>query len=60
MIPNSCPEVPAEVLNPRNTWQDKNAYDEQAKKLANMFVDNFKEYAEGTSDAIKNSGPNKF
>jgi phosphoenolpyruvate carboxykinase (ATP) len=60
MVPQTCPDVPNEVLNPKNTWKDKNAYDEQAKKLANMFVDNFKEYSEGTSESIKNSGPNKF
>lgn len=60
MIPQSCPDVPNEVLNPKNTWSDKKAYDEQAKKLANMFVENFKEYSDGTSEAIKNAGPNKF
>ena len=60
MVPQTCPEVPVDVLNPKNTWTDKNAYDEQAKKLANMFVENFKEYSEGTSDAIKKAGPNKF
>lgn len=60
MVPQTCPDVPSEVLNPKNTWKDKNAYDEQAKKLANMFVDNFKEYAEGTSEVIQKSGPNKF
>jgi phosphoenolpyruvate carboxykinase (ATP) len=60
MVPQTCPEVPADVLNPKNTWTDRNAYDEQAKKLANMFVENFKEYSEGTSDSIKFAGPNKF
>ena len=60
MVPQTCTEVPADVLNPKNTWIDKNAYDEQAKKLANMFVENFNEYSEGTSDAIKQAGPNKF
>jgi phosphoenolpyruvate carboxykinase (ATP) len=60
MIPISCPEVPAEVLNPKNTWADKNSYDAQAKKLANMFIENFKEYLEGTSEGIKMAGPNKF
>ena len=60
MIPESCPDVPSEVLNPKNTWQDKNAYDEQAKKLANMFIDNFREFSEGTSEEIKKAGPNKF
>jgi phosphoenolpyruvate carboxykinase (ATP) len=60
MVPQTCTEVPADVLNPKNTWTDKNAYDEQAKKLANMFVENFNEYSEGTSDSIKQAGPNKF
>ncbi|MDT3697332.1 MAG: phosphoenolpyruvate carboxykinase [Ignavibacterium sp.] len=60
MVPQSCPDVPEEILNPKNTWTDKNAYDEQAKKLANMFVDNFLEYAESTSEEIRNAGPNKF
>ena len=60
MIPTTCPDVPSEILNPKNTWKDKNAYDEQAKKLAKMFVENFNEYSEGTSEAIKNAGPNKF
>lgn len=59
-VPKSCEGVPAEVLNPRSTWEDKNAYDEQAKKLANMFIENFKEYEEGTPDEIKKAGPNKF
>lgn len=60
MVPQTCPDVPAEVLNPKNTWAEKNAYDKQAKKLANMFVGNFNEYEEGTSEEIKNAGPNKF
>jgi phosphoenolpyruvate carboxykinase (ATP) len=60
MVPESCPDVPSDILNPKNTWQDKNAYDEQAKKLANMFVENFKDFSEGTAEEIKSAGPNKF
>ncbi len=60
MIPQSCSGVPDEILNPKNTWADKNAYDAQAKKLANMFVENFKEYADSTSEEIRDAGPNKF
>ena len=56
-VPVSCEGVPAEVLNPRTTWEDKNAYDETAKKLANMFIENFKEYEEGTAKEIIAAGP---
>ena len=40
-MPKSCPNVPAEILNPRNTWADKDAYDAQAEKLRDMFRKNF-------------------
>ncbi len=44
MVPKVCPNVPAEVLTPKNTWADKAAYDVQAKKLAQMFRSNFSKY----------------
>lgn len=40
-MPTSCPDVPAEILNPRNTWDDKDAYDAAARKLRDMFRENF-------------------
>jgi phosphoenolpyruvate carboxykinase (ATP) len=42
-MPKRCPGVPAEILNPRNTWKDKNGYDAQAQKLREMFRKNFQE-----------------
>ena len=56
-VPTSCPNVPAEVLNPRNTWKDKTAYDEKANMLAEKFTENFKQYADGCTDNICNAGP---
>ncbi len=43
-IPRSCPNVPSDILNPRNTWADKTAYDEKAKGLFEMFENNYKKF----------------
>jgi len=43
-IPVSCPGIPSEILNPKNTWKDKDAYDKKAKELQGMFEKNFKEH----------------
>jgi phosphoenolpyruvate carboxykinase (ATP) len=56
-IPMNCPNVPTEILNPRNTWADKEAYDAMAKNLANQFVKNFEKYASGVSAEIKAAAP---
>jgi phosphoenolpyruvate carboxykinase (ATP) len=55
-LPIACPNVPSDVLNPRNTWSDKDAYDVSAKKLAQMFVDNFKKFGNATKE-IMDAGP---
>jgi phosphoenolpyruvate carboxykinase (ATP) len=56
-VPKSCPNVPAGVLTPRSTWKDAAAYDVQAKKLAKMFVDNFKTFEATAAADVKAAGP---
>lgn len=60
IIPKECPDITSEILNPKNTFSDKNAYDEGAKKLANMFIENFKEYESSADENIRQAGPNKL
>jgi phosphoenolpyruvate carboxykinase (ATP) len=56
-VPQECPGVPPELLNPRNTWADKNAYDERAKYLADLFSKNFEKYAAGLRNEVLAAGP---
>ena len=56
-IPQSCPNVPNEVLNPRETWKDKEAYDAKAKILAKSFRDNFKTFEEYAGAEILKGAP---
>jgi phosphoenolpyruvate carboxykinase (ATP) len=57
LMPTSCPDVPAEILNPRNTWADKDSYDSKAKALGAEFINNFKKYASGVSEEILAAAP---
>jgi phosphoenolpyruvate carboxykinase (ATP) len=56
-VPTACPEVPSELLQPRNTWADKAAYDEKARKVAALFRDNFKKYEAQASAEVRAGGP---
>ena len=55
--PTSCPNVPDEMLDARGLWADKNAYDEAANKLAQMFADNFAAKYPNMPSEIVNAGP---
>lgn len=57
MVPQSCPGVPAEVLQPRHTWKDAHAYDAQAHKLAGMFAANFTSFASEVTEDVRTAGP---
>jgi phosphoenolpyruvate carboxykinase (ATP) len=56
-MPNECENVPAEILNPKNTWSDKAAYDAKANNLANEFVNNFAQFESGANDEIMSAAP---
>ena len=56
-VVTECPNVPSEILNPRNTWSDPAKFDETAAKLADLFNENFKAYADGVSAAVRAAGP---
>ncbi|WP_188619819.1 phosphoenolpyruvate carboxykinase (ATP) [Flavobacterium suaedae] len=55
--PQSCPNVPEEVLNPRNTWEDKTAYDAKARELAESFKKNFAKFEEYANEEILAGAP---
>ena len=52
LVPQSCPDVPSEVLNPRNTWSDGAAYDAQARDLVARFENNFKQFEDQVTDGV--------
>lgn len=56
-VPQSCPNVPTDVLNPRGTWSDEEAYDIKAKELAASFKQNFAEFEEYANEEILSGAP---
>jgi phosphoenolpyruvate carboxykinase (ATP) len=56
-IPTSVPDVPQEVLRPRDTWADKAAYDEKASELAGLFHKNFAQFADKVKPEVLAAGP---
>ena len=56
-MPLKCPGVPSEILDPRNTWKDKEAYDHQANELASAFLKNFEKYSSNANEKIMTGAP---
>lgn len=56
-IPTSCPNVPSEVLIPKNTWEDQKKYEEVNHKLVRLFNTNFEKFASNVNPAIVEAGP---
>ncbi len=56
-VPTSCPGVPADILDPRSTWADTDAYDRKARELAAAFARNFEEYRPMVSAEVAAAGP---
>lgn len=56
LVPDVCPDVPTEVLQPRNTWQDKSAYDSTAGDLRGRFEANFKQFEPYVEESVKKVG----
>ena len=58
--PRSCPGVPTDVLSPRATWNDDEAYYKTAFKLTNAFRENFKKFEAYASEEIRRGGPQRY
>ena len=56
LIPENVPDVPKDVLNPKETWADKSGYDSTARDLAQRFEANFKQFDDAVTDDVKAAG----
>jgi phosphoenolpyruvate carboxykinase (ATP) len=59
-IPEACPGVPPDLLQPRKTWSNPQEYDRRAKNLAGLFQDNFKKFAGDVSEEVRQAGPKVY
>jgi phosphoenolpyruvate carboxykinase (ATP) len=55
LVPEACPDVPRDVLNPRATWADKRAYDQAALNVAKRFESNFKQFEAEVDEKVKSA-----
>jgi len=58
-VPTTCPGVPAEILDPRGTWNDGESYDRAAADLARRFHTNFEQFADEVTEEVRNAGPSR-
>jgi phosphoenolpyruvate carboxykinase (ATP) len=56
-VPPACRDVPSEVLKPRETWEDKGLFDQQSRKLAQMFAESFQQFEDALPDDVRAAGP---
>ena len=56
-VPTICEGIPPEILDPRESWPDKRAYDAKARELAGLFIDNFKDFDANLIPEVKAAGP---
>ncbi|MFB6307297.1 MAG: phosphoenolpyruvate carboxykinase (ATP), partial [Flavobacteriales bacterium] len=56
-MPASCPEVPDEILSPKNTWEDKEKYDKKSSELGKAFIENFDRFRDFANDEILEAEP---
>ncbi len=56
-VPKEVPGVPSHVLDPKGTWDDEEAYDEQARELARLFAENFKKFEDEVDEEVLKAGP---
>jgi phosphoenolpyruvate carboxykinase (ATP) len=56
-VPTAVPGVDSAILNPRETWADKAAYDAQARKLVGLFIDNFAQFSDHVDEGVRQAAP---
>ena len=56
-VPNTCPGVPAEVMDPASSWSSRDAYMKRYRSLASRFIDNFKKFEDQAPEDVKQMGP---
>jgi phosphoenolpyruvate carboxykinase (ATP) len=56
-VPTEVPGVDSAILNPRETWADKAAYDAQARKLVGLFIDNFAQFSDHVDEGVRQAAP---